>query len=132
VEALSALAAALLLLSPAGAIAAPKRLDCNLTILETTAGPKSAVGAKSNVGAESRSITVMFDEEAKALTVYQDGTAQVLNNVTMSQVAMSGYVSGEMSLSIDPSSWSIAFQAYKPESTSTEFGACILSVKPPP
>lgn len=126
VDVLGALAAALLLVSPFAALAAPKRLDCNLTSLETRVGPKT------DVTAENRSITVVFDQDAKALTVYPDGSALALTNVTMSQIAMSGYVSGKVSLSIDPSSWSIAFQTYKPDSTSTEFGTCSLSAKPPP
>jgi len=74
----------------------------------------------------------VFDQDAKALTVYPDGGALALTNVTMSQIAMSGYVSGKVSLSIDPSSWNIAFQTYKPDSTSTEFGTCSPSAKPPP
>jgi len=126
VDVVGTLAATLLLVSPLAARAAPKRLDCNLTSLETRAGPKT------DVGAENRSITVVFDEEAKALTVYPDGSALALTNVTMSSIAMSGYVSGKVSLSIDPSSWNIAFQTYKPESTSTEFGTCSPSAKPPP
>ena len=126
VDVLGAFAAALLLVAPFGAVAAPTRLDCNLTSLETRTGPKT------DVGAENRSLTVVFDQDAKALTVYPDGSALVLTNVTMSQIAMSGYVSGNVSLSIDPSSWSIAFQTYKPDSTSTEFGTCSLSAKPLP
>lgn len=118
-----ALAAALFALSPA--IAAPKRLDCNLTVLETKAG------SKLDVAPENRSITVVFDKEAKALTVRQDGGARVLGNVTMTQNSMDGYVS-EMSLGIDPSSWSIVLQTYKPDSVDVEFGACSLSAKPPP
>ncbi len=128
VEAPGALAAAVLLLMPAGAIAAPQRLDCTLTSLETRAGPTT------DVRAESRLITVVFDQQAKTLTVYPDpnGSALVLTNVTMSQVAMSGYISGQVSLSIDPSSWGIAFQTYKPQSTTTEFGTCSPSAKPLP
>lgn len=120
-----ALAAALLALSPAAAIAAPKRLDCSLTVRETKAG------SKLDVGPENRSITVVFDKEAKALTVRQDGGARVLSNVTMTQSSMNGYVS-EMSLGIDPSSWSIVLQTYKPDSVDVEFGTCSLSAKPPP
>jgi len=125
VDALGAFAATLLLLSPAGAIAAPKRLDCNLTNFETKAGPKS------DSGAEKRSITVVFDEEAKGLTVYQDGSARVLKNVTISQTSMNGYVD-DISLGIEPSSWNIVFQTYEPDSTRVEFGTCSLSTKPPP
>ena len=123
---MGAFAAALLPLSPAGAIAAPQRLDCNLTSLETK------TGSTTDVVAENRPITVVFDREAKALTVYPNGSALVLTNVTMSQIAISGYISGDLSLSIDPSSWSIVFQTYKPASATTEFGACSPSAKPLP
>jgi hypothetical protein len=118
--------AAIILLSPAGAIAAPQRLDCTLSSLET----KTA--SATDVVAENRPTTVVFDQAAKALTAYPNGSALVLTNVTMSQIAMSGFVNGQVSLSIDPSSWSIVFQTYKPDSTSTEFGTCSLSAKPPP
>jgi hypothetical protein len=117
---------AIILLSPAGAIAAPQRLDCTLSSLET----KTA--SATDVVAENRPTTVVFDQAAKALTAYPNGSALVLTNVTMSQIAMSGFVNGQVSLSIDPSSWSIVFQTYKPDSTSTEFGTCSLSAKPPP
>ena len=126
VGALDAVTAAVLLLAPDGAIAAPQRLDCTLNSVETRAGPTT------DVGAESRSITVVFDQAANTLTVYPNGSALVLTNVTMSQVAMSGYISGQASLSLDPSSWSIVFQTYKPASTTTEFGTCSLSTKPLP
>ena len=120
------LAALVLLLSPGGGSAAPTRLDCTLTSLEMK------TGSTTDTAAENRSIIVVFDRDAKALTVYPDDSAVVLTNVTMSQIAMSGYVSGDVSLSIDPSSWGIVFQTYKPASTTTEFGACSLSAKPLP
>jgi len=116
---------ALVPVSSAGAIAAPKRLDCSLTDIETKAG------AKSDFEAENRSITVVVDAEAKALTVYQDGSARVLNNVTITQTSMNGYV-GDISLGIASASWSIVFQTYAPDSMRTEFGACIPSAEPPP
>jgi hypothetical protein len=124
---LAALTAALLLASPAGAIAAPRRLDCSLTVLETKAG------SKQDVGTENRSIVVMFDDEAKAITVNQDGSSQVLNHVTMTQMTMNGYAA-DMSLGIDLSSWKIVFQTYQPDSSSmrVEYGVCSLSPKPPP
>lgn len=125
VDALGAFVGAFLLLSPAGAIAAPKRLDCNLTNFETKAGPKS------DSGTEKRSITVVVDEEAKGLTVYQDGNARALNNVTISQTSMNGYVA-DISLGIDPSTWNIVFQTYEPDTTRVEFGVCGPSAKPLP
>jgi hypothetical protein len=112
---------ALILLSPGGAIAAPTALDCTLTELVANTGRE----------AENRSITVVLDEEARSLTVYQDGSAQVLSHITLTQSTMNGYVKG-MSLGIDRSSLSVVFQIYKPNSTSTEFGSCTVSAKPPP
>jgi hypothetical protein len=124
---LGALAAALLPLSPADAIAALQRRDCSLTVVETKAG------SKQDVGAENRSIVVVFDDEAKAITVNQDGSSQVLNHVTMTQMTMNGYAA-DMSLGIDLSSWKIVFQTYQPDSSSmrVEYGVCSLSPKPPP
>jgi hypothetical protein len=123
VVAVGALAAVLIAMSPASA--APRRLDCSLTVLETKAGPKL------DVAAEKRAIIVVFDEQAKALTVRQDGGARALGNVTMTQSSMTGYVD-EMSLGVDPSSWSVVLQTYKPDSMDVEFGACALSAQPPP
>lgn len=123
--ALSALAAAHLLLPSALAVAAPKRLDCSLTELETTVRPKYEAEA------ENRAIIVVFDEEARTLAVYQDGNRRVLDHVTITQISMNGYVD-EISLGIDMSSWSIVLQTYKPNSMSAEFGACSQSAKPPP
>ncbi len=60
------IAAALLLLSPAGAIAAPKRFDCNLVTIETK--ETKALG-DVHVDAENRLITVMFDAPAEARVV---------------------------------------------------------------
>ena len=70
VHASGMLAAILPLLSPVGAVAAPKRLDCKLTSLETR------TVQTTDVVAENRSIAVVFDQEAKALTVYPDGSAR--------------------------------------------------------
>ena len=125
VNAGAALAAACLLLSPAGAIAVPKRLDCTLTELETKAG------SKSDFAAESRSITVVFDEQAQVLSVYQDGGARVLNNVTISETSMNGYV-GDISLGIATTSGNMVIQTYAPGSTRAEFGACSPSAEPLP
>lgn len=122
-----ALAAAILLLSPAAAIAAPQRLDCSLTVLETKAG------SKQDVGAENRSIAVVFDDVAKTISVTQDGNSRALTHVTMTQMTMNGYVN-DMSLGIDVSSWKIVLQTYMPEPDSmrVEYEVCRLSAKPPP
>lgn len=122
---LSVLAMALVLLSSADANAAPARLDCSMAKLETK------TGSDFDVEAENRSIIVVFDEDAKTLSVYPDGGKQPLAHVTITPIAMSGYVD-DLSLGIDRSSWSVVLQTYKPGSKSTEFGACSLSAKPLP
>jgi hypothetical protein len=121
VVAFGALAALPVAMSPAGA--APRRLDCNLTVLETKAG------SKLDVAAEKRPVIVVFDEQAKALTVRQNNGARVLGNVTMTQSSMTGY-DDEMSLGVDPSSWSVVLQTYKADSVDVEFGICSLSAQP--
>jgi len=113
---------ALLMLPPAGAFAAPKRLNCSLTDLETKAG------SNSDVAVENRSIVIVYDEQAMSLTVHQDGSARALNNVTISQTSINGYV-GEISVGIDSASLTIVFQTYGPDSTRTEFGQCSPSME---
>jgi hypothetical protein len=123
VAAASALATALLV--PAIGVAAPKRLDCNLTTHETRMGPNLAFER------ENRPIAVVFDDETKSLAVYQDGEKRGLSHVTITRIFMNGYVD-EMSLGIDMGSWSIVLQAYKPEATIAEFGVCSQSAELPP
>lgn len=123
-NALGWVAAALLALSPRGAIAAPKRLDCNLTALETRAG------LKLENETEDRPIVVVFDDVTKTLTVYQNGAAQTLNNVFLSQTSISGYDS-EISLGLEPWSLGVVLQTYKREAVIAEFGKCISPKSPP-
>jgi len=73
----------------------------------------------------------VFDEQAMSLTEYQDGSARPLDNVTISQASMNGYV-GEISLGINSASLTIVFQTYGLDSTRTEFGACSRSAEPVP
>jgi hypothetical protein len=114
-----------LLLSAVGANAVPRRLDCTLTRIETK------VDSKSDFESEKRPISVVFDEQTKALTVYQNGNALVLNNVTTTVNSMSGYVD-QVSLGINSADWNIVFQTYSSDSTRSEFGACSLSRQPSP
>jgi hypothetical protein len=116
-----------LLSPPVGAIAAPARLDCSLTDIETQGAGKF----DRLVGAENRAITVVFDEQAPALAVYQDGNPRALSNVTITQSSMSG-TSSDISLGVDRSSWSIVFQTYGSDSTRAEFGTCKPSTAPLP
>jgi hypothetical protein len=112
-----ALATAVLLLSPAGANAAPKRLECTLTNIE------KKVNSKSDFEPENRSISVVFDGQAKQLTVYQDGNALTLNNVTATVTSINGYAD-KISVGINSADWNIVFQTYESDSTRAEFGVC--------
>jgi hypothetical protein len=109
---------------PSAGTASPTRLDCNLTTLETRAGKQF------DSGVESRSITVVFDQETNALILYQEGSSR-LDNVSMSVASING-AAGNVTLGIDRSSWGIVLQTKKTDSTIAEFGACGLSTKPPP
>jgi hypothetical protein len=105
------------LLSADHAIAATTRLDCSLTELETKEG------TKTDFKTESRIITVIVDEDAKMITVDQDGVEQRLKHVTITQTALNGY-NEELSLGIDASSGGVVLQTYKPVSMIAEFGVC--------
>jgi hypothetical protein len=120
-----ALTAAFFLLSSMGANAAPTRLDCTLTNIEIK------VGSKSDFEPEKRSISVVFDGKAKELTVYQDGSAQALNNVTATVTSINGY-NDQISLGINSADWDIVFQTYEPDSTRAEFGVCSPNTQPLP
>ena len=124
-EVSAALGAALSLFTPLSAAAAPKTFDCSLSVLETKAA------GKKDVGAEQRSIVLLVDEQAKKVTVQQNNSARALDNVTMSEHSINGYIE-DLSLSVDLSSWKIALQTYKsnPDWQSIEFGDCVPASQP--
>jgi hypothetical protein len=122
-QVLCAVAVAMIPLSPARA--APQRLDCSLTDMETKAGDKS------DFAAEKRAVSVVFDQQANALTLVQDGSARVLNNVTLSVTSMNGYLD-DISVGINAASRDIVLQTYGPNSMRAEFGVCVPSEQPPP
>jgi hypothetical protein len=109
VDASSVITAALLLLSPASAIAAPKRFDCTLVTMETK--ETKALGSV-HVDSENRLITVVFDAQAEALTVYQNGSAQTFDHVSITEGNVNGFTR-DFSLGIELSSLTIVFQTYK-------------------
>jgi len=112
--------AVLAIVAPRTAAAAPQTLDCVLTDIET----KSAgVKFDSEVAAEKRSMTVIFDDDAKTLAMKSDGSQTPLKNVAISQTSMTG-ASGNISLGIDRSSWRIVFQTFGQGTTRNEFGEC--------
>ncbi len=122
---LGTLAVALLLLPSGIAAAAAMRLDCNLTQIETKAG------SNFDVETENRTIAVVVNGEAKTIVVYQDGGGRALDHVTITPIAMNGYVD-DMSLGIQTSSGNVVLQSYGPTSTKAEFGTCRQSSKPTP
>ncbi len=105
------------------AISGPQKLDCQLTNLEVQAG------ANSVQQSENRSITIVFDDDASTLVVEQNDVPQPMGHVTVSPNAVTGYVD-DISVGIDPGSWNIALQTYKPDSMQVEFGICHLIVAP--
>jgi len=109
--------AVLLLLLPASE-AAPRQLNCTLTLLESTADANFS-------GAESRSIAITVDREAKTIAVSQDGTTQAFDHVTFSQLTINGYTS-TLSLGLNTSSGNLVLQSYGPKSNQNEFGTCDL------
>jgi len=106
------------------AIAAPQRLDCKLTTLETKQGQKF-----DSVD-ESRSIIITIDKEAKLITIDSGGDEHALQNVTVSVTSMNGF-DDKFSLGIDTSSLSIVLQMYQVDSMLSEFGFCKESPQPP-
>ena len=95
----------------AGALAAPQQLDCVLT--DTGTQP----------GSESRPITVVFDDEAKTLTVQDSSQNYSFASVSISNVSISG-VDQSVSLGIDRSSLGIVWQKYGATEVATEYGRC--------
>lgn len=98
-------------------MAAPQRLDCKLTEID------AKTGQNYDSHTENRSISIVYDEQANTLAVYQNAQAQPLNNVTFSVSAIDGYVKG-MSLGLDRSDNYVTFQTYNPDTTLIETGTC--------
>lgn len=112
---------ALLLFPHAADAAVPKLFDCTLTEFEST--------ADNWLQTEHRVIAMVVDEEAKTITVSQDGTTQTLGNVSFSQSTINGYTDS-ISIGMDRSSGRLVLQSYGPSLEKTEFGTC--SLKQPP
>ena len=107
---------AALLLLPAAGWAAPRRIDCKLTTIESTADPNF-------VAVEARSSAVIVDREAKTVAVSQDGVMQPLDHVTFTQLTINGYTN-TLSLGIDTSAGNLVLQSYGPDANKIEFGTC--------
>jgi hypothetical protein len=93
------------------ASAAAQQFDCVLT------------DTADQLSSENRSIVVVFDESAKTLKV-QDGSQNYsFNNVSISNIAISGDVDS-VSVGIDRSSLGIVWQQYAANKVVTELGHC--------
>jgi hypothetical protein len=122
---LFAIGCVLLLLSPAVASGKPVRLDCTLRDVET----RTSSNFDRAAGGENRPVSLMFDEQSNALTLYQDGKSRALHDVTITQLAVSG-ADDMISLGVDRSSLSMVLQSYGPDSMRAELGICTVGLAP--
>lgn len=99
---------------PSGAAAAAQQLTCVLT------------NAGDQPSAQSQPITVIVDDDAKTLQARNGGQNYRFDNVSISNVAISGDV-GAVSLGIDRSSLGMVWQQYQPDQVITDFGQCRAS-----
>jgi len=101
------------------ASATPQQLSCTLT------------DTAEQLGAKSRPIAVVFDDDAKTLNA-QDGARNYrFDNVSISNISISGEVD-DVSLGIDRSSSGIVWQQYGPDKPVIEFGQCRRTNPPAP
>ena len=112
-----------LVITLGSAFATPKRLDCQLTTLETKAGDKT------DGAVENRLISVVIDPDANAIIVIDGAASRKLDNVGVSQISMSGSVD-DISVGIDRSSQSVVLQTYRSDTVLSEFGICHDSTEP--
>jgi hypothetical protein len=94
----------LLLVPPTVALGSATPLDCKLTDVESHRGSQ----LDRAVEAESRSVTVVFDEERPTLILSREGKPEALDDVTITPTS----IADALSLGIDPASDSIVFQTY--------------------
>jgi hypothetical protein len=93
------------------AFAAEQRLDCVLT------------DTAEQLASENRAVSVEFDENTKTLNAQDGSQSYSFNNVSISNIAISGDVD-KVSIGIDRSSWGIVWQQYGANKVVTEFGLC--------
>ena len=108
-----------LLVASTAVLANAARLDCRLTDIESRKGAQF----DRAVGAENRSLTVVFDKQRGTITFDRQGNPQALGDVTITQTSIAGAIN-DISLGIDRASGSIVFQTYAPDSMRAEFGEC--------
>ncbi|HUN99701.1 MAG TPA: hypothetical protein VMU69_26155 [Bradyrhizobium sp.] len=88
----------------------PQQLNCLL------AGSKQPA-------AKNQPIIVIFDDTANALQVQLRDQSYIFGNVSISNVAISGYVD-DVSLGIDRSSLGMVWQQYSTDQVTTQYGQC--------
>jgi hypothetical protein len=107
-----ALAAAAVLTAGA-AFAAPQRLECTLTDMDTQSG------------VEQRSIALMFDDAAATMTLEEGGRTRDLTDVSISTTSMSGS-DANMTIGVSRSSLRVVLQTYQKNSVQNEYGVCSI------
>ena len=91
--------------------AAPQQLNCILT------------DTAEKLASENRPVVVIIDDAANTLTAQAGGQNYSFDNVSISNIAISGNISGN-SVGIDRSSFGIVWQQYGADRVATEFGQC--------
>jgi len=99
------------------ASATPQQLSCVL------------IDTADQLASESRPVVVTFDDAAKTLTAEAGGQNYNFDNVSISNIAISGNLSGN-SVGIDRSSSGIVWQQYGADKVATEFGLCRRASEP--
>lgn len=93
------------------ACAAVDRVDCNLA------------DTAYQLGSENHALSVLFDENAKTLKALDGSQTYNFDDVSISNIAISGNVDS-VSIGIDRSSLGVVWQQYKANGIVTEFGHC--------
>jgi hypothetical protein len=93
------------------ASAAAQQFDCVLT------------DTAEQLASENRTIVVVFDESVKTLKAHDGNQSYSFNNVSISNIAISGDVAN-VSVGIDRSSGGVVWQQYATNKVVTEFGHC--------
>jgi hypothetical protein len=105
------LAALLSLVAWTEALAVAQQFDCVLT------------DTAEQLASENRATVVVFDESVKTLKAQDGNQSYSFNNVSISNIAISGDVNS-VSIGIDRSSGGIVWQQYAANKVVTEFGHC--------
>lgn len=106
------------LLSPVSASASTESFQCMLAEEENI-----TADSQFSTNTEKRLIQIQVDEAARRISIYQDGKPHALGNVTITQIAMTGYTD-KLSVGLQKSSLNVVLQTYEPNRIKAEFGSC--------